>query len=226
MSTDRIMTGSRLILLTALMALIGIPLQGCSESKPPPMAPPPPPPASLSQIKDEMVKVRAQMDTTTDAMNALAKSSNADVQANYDKFNVEYTKLQGQAEQLRTRADDLKMHTQAYYDTWNKQAEVSNPDLRRRATEQRAEAERTFSTIKSEVELTRLSYDPYVSQLKDISSYLKENKTPAALATVSDLASKASTNGAEVNKHLDAVLAGINKVMTASGGTPAAPTMK
>jgi hypothetical protein len=218
-------------LLTGVFILTCIALGGCAADKPAkPQAkaaapPPPPPPASLSQIKDDLVKARAQLDTTTDTITALSKSGTADVQANYDKFAVEFTKLQSQADACRARANDLKMRTQAYFDTWNKQAEVQNPDLRRRATEQRAEAERTFSTIKSEIELAKLSYEPYVSQLKDIQSYLKENKTPAAVATVSDLTSKATTNSAEVAKHLDAVITGINKIMAASGeANPAAAT--
>ena len=208
-----------LLLLLAVACILPAAAGGCGSSKPPPPAapPPPPPPATLSQIKGELVQARAQMDTTTAAMNALVKSNQTDVQANYDKFNVELAKLQSAAETCKSRSDDLKMRTQAYYDTWNKQAEVQNPDLRRRASEQRAEAERTFSTIKSEIELTKLSYDPYVSALKDISSYLGTNKTPAALATAADLATKATANAADVNKHVDAVLNGIGKIMTASG---------
>jgi hypothetical protein len=210
-------------------------LCGCASEKkaepaptaaaPPP--PPPPPPATLTQIKQELVAAKAQLDTTTAAMNTLVKSGNADVQSNYDKFSTEYAKLQSQADTLRSRSDDLKARTQAYFDQWNKQAEVQNPDIRRRATEQRAEAEKTFSTIKSEIELARLSFDPYMNQLKDISTYLKDNKTPAALQTVSDISTKATANAAEVNKHLDAVLGGINTIMSASGegtGIPTSPT--
>jgi hypothetical protein len=213
--------------LALLMVLAGILPVGCSSSKPPPAPPPAAPPATLSQIKDELMQAKAQMANTTNAVNALVKSTPADVQANYDKFNAEFAKLQAQADVCQSRANDLKARTQAYYDTWSKQGTIDNPDLRRRATEQRAEAERTFSTIKSEIELSKLSFDPYVSQLKDISSYLSENKTPAALATVGDLASKATINGAEVSKHVDAVLGGIDKIMAASGeGAGAAPAPK
>ena len=209
---------------------------GCASDKksepapvavaPPPQPAPPPPPATLTQIKQELVAAKAQLDTTTAAMNTLAKSGTPDVQSNYDKFCTEYAKLQSQADTCRSRSDDLKARTKAYFDQWNKQAEVQNPDLRRRATEQRADAEKTFSTIKSEIELSRLFLDPYMSQLKDISTYLKDNKTPAALETVNDIASKATANAGEVNKHLDAVLGGINQIMSASGeGTGIPPAV-
>ena len=227
---------SRCVLAATLALACGL-LSGCASDKktepaptaaaPPPPPPAPAPPATLTQIKQELIAAKAQLDITTAAMNTLAKSGNADVQSNYDKFCTEYAKLQSRADTCRSRSNDLKARTQAYFDQWNKQAEVQNADLRRRATQQRAEAEQTFSTIKTEIELARLSFDPYMSQLKDISAYLKDNKSPAAVATVNDISAKATADAGEVNKHLDAVLAGINNIMSASGeGTtvPAAAT--
>jgi hypothetical protein len=195
---------------------------GATAAAPPP-PPPSSPPATLTQIKDELTQARAQVETTTASMNTLSQSGGADVANNYDKFATEVAKLQRDVETCRARADDLKGRAQAYFDTWNRQAEVQNPDLRRSAIAQRAEAERTFATIKSEMELTKLSLDPYMKHLTDISSYLKINKSPAALATVQDAVAAAAGDGTEVGKHVDAVLAGIDKVMAASGeATPAA----
>lgn len=216
----RILNG---LILTAAFATLCLALNGCAPKKEPAAPPPlpPPPPATLSQIKNELTQAKAQLEVTTASMNTLGKSSVADVAGNYDKFSTESAKLKSNVQTCRSRADDLKKRTQAYFDTWNKQAEVQNAELRRSATAQRAEAEKTFSTIKSEIELMKLSLDPYMSHLNDISSYLKDNKSPAALATVQDLVTKANADSAEVSKHADAVLAGINKIMAASGeGAP------
>src|SRR5262249_49787675 len=133
-------------------------------------------------------------------------------------FQTEYAKLQSQADVCRSRAEGLRTRTQAYFDTWNKQqSEINNPDLRRRATEQRAAAERTYATIKSEMELTKLSFDPYMNQLKDVSNYLKGNLSPAAISSTNDLVAKANSDAKQVSEHLDAVVGGINDVMAANG---------
>jgi hypothetical protein len=146
------------------------------------------------------------------------------VQTNFDKFTTEYTKLQSQADTCRSRAEGLKVRTKEYFDTWNKQQdEIQNPDLRRRATQQRAQAEKTYSSIKSEMELTKLSFDPYMNQLKDVSSYLKGNLSPAAVASISDLVTKANADAKEVSKHLDSVVSEINNIMAANGEAPGVP---
>ena len=229
---------SAIVLFASFVLTVAL-LSGCASDKKTEAAKPstpPPPPATLSQMKEELIGAKAQLDTTTASLNALAKSAGADVQGNYDKFAVELTNMEKQAAVCRSRAEDLKVRTQAYYDTWNKQADVQNPELRRRASQQRAEAEKTYRNIKSEVELMRLSYDPYMSQLNDVRSYLKGNLTPAAIASVSDLVKKVNADGSEVKQHLDAVVAEINSIMAASGevtappapaaATPAAPAAK
>ncbi len=222
MSPGKLHTFAMVMLLIVAGATIG----GCaskSEPPPPPPAapPPPPPPATLSQIKGELLAAKAQMDVTNASLNDLAKSSGPNAQANYDKFTTEFDKFKTLAEVCRTRNEDLKFRTQAYFDQWNKQAEISNPELRRRATEQRVQAENTFNGIKAEVELAKLSFDPYVKGLTDVSAYLKGNLTPAALASVNDSVTKANSDSKELSGHVDALVADINKIMASTGEAPA-----
>ena len=118
------------LLLVAGAMFVGCALKSEPPPPPPPAAPPPPPPATLSQIKSELLAAKAQMDVTNASLNDLAKSSGPNAQANYDKFTTEFDKFKTLAEVCRTRNDDLKFRTQAYFDQWNKQAEIANPELR------------------------------------------------------------------------------------------------
>lgn len=207
-------------------------VMGCASDKPkeapaapaaaaaPP--PPPPQPVTLGKIKGEIVEAKAQIASTTDSLVALQNSSTTDAQGNYNKFAEEYTKLKSKSEQVKARSNDLKEKSTAYYAIWNKQVEVQNPELRRQAIEQKADAERTFSSIKSEMDLARLSFDPYMANLKDVGNYLNGNVTPANLKSTADLVKQAQTQAGEVNKHLDSIVASIDKMITATGEAPAA----
>jgi hypothetical protein len=208
-------------------------LAGCASDKPKeksaPPPPPPPQPVSLTQIKKEILESKGQLQSTIDSLNTLHKSSQPDAQANYNKFSEEYVKLQTKSEALRTRADDLKKKTADYYAVWNKQIEVENPELRRQAVQQKADAERVFSTVSSEMELTRISFNPLMSNLKDVGNYLNGQLSPAALQSVSDLVAKSNAQAKEVNGHLDAIVGSIDKIIAATGegapppATPPAP---
>jgi hypothetical protein len=223
------LTGLMVVAVASALAL----LPGCSSDKPAkePAAQPAavkvaPKPASLAQIKSELLESKAQIQLTTDALNKLQKSSPADAQANYNAFSEQFVKLQAKAEQNKARADDLKAKSEAYYAAWNRQVEVDNPDLRRQAIQQKVQAEQTFNTIKSEMQLARIAYDPYVANLKDVGNYLRGNVTPANLNSISDLVTKANGQAKEVNTHIDAIVTAVDKISTATGegaavGTPA-----
>jgi hypothetical protein len=207
----------------AMAALVA----GCASDKPTAQAPPQKPapqPVGLAQIKTELLESKAQIQTTTDALATLQKSPAADASANYNKFTEEYLKLQAKSDALKSRAQDLKAKTSSYYALWNKQVEVENPDLRRQAVQQKADAERVYNTVSSEMELARIAFNPYMGNLKDVGNYLRGNLSPASLQSVSDLAGKATAQAKQVNTHIDAIVAAIDNMAkaTGEGAVPAA----
>ena len=204
------------------LILIGL-LAGCgssnSSSAPPAAAAVPPPrePMTVNQIKSELIRGKTQIEATTAAMNNLVKAQPADVQAKYNAFEGEFIKLENQRANAKMLAEDLKTRSQQYYDLWSKQVEVENPELRRRAAEERTQAVNTFNRVKSEMELVKLSFDPYMSKLKDIGSYLRSNMTPAALGSVSTLADDANRDSKSVMSHIDSLIADLDRISQATG---------
>jgi hypothetical protein len=213
-------------LMLGWVLLGAIAVLGCASDKPSGSAPPPPKPVGLGQIKSELLEAKAQIDTTSGALNTLAKSAAPDAQTNYNKFSEEYTKLKTKADAIKARANDLKKKTSDYYATWNKQMEVENPELRTQAVQKKADAERVYNSISSEMELARIAFNPYMSNLKDVGNYLRGNLTPASLASVSDLVTKANGQSKAVQTHLDAIVASIDKMAAATGESAAAPALK
>ena len=227
------------IRLTALVIVAGTlaigSLAGCASDKPAepakPATPatPPPQPVTLSKIKSELLDAKAQLQLTNESLNKLQKSSAADAQANYNAFTEQYVKLQAKADAVSARSKDLKEKASAYQAMWSKQADVQNPELRRQAVQQKADAERTHNTIISEMELTRLSFQPYMANLKDVGNYLRGNVSPANLSSISDLVTKANGQAKEVDGHIATIVSQMDKILSGTGegaaaaGEPAAP---
>jgi hypothetical protein len=213
------------------LALVMLP--GCASDKPKEKAEakpaaavvaptPAPQPVSLGKIKSELMESKAQLAATNDSLNKLQKSSPADAQANYNTFSQEYLKMQSKADALSARSKDLKDKAAAYHAMWNKQMEIDNPELRQSAVQQKAQAEQTFNNIKSEMDLARLSFDPYMSNLKDAGNYLRGNLSPANLSSAGSLVEKANGQFKDVNTHLDAIITAVDKISAATGEGAAA----
>jgi Protein of unknown function (DUF2959) len=219
------------ISLTALALVVGAlalaSLPGCASDKKPeaakPAPTPPPQPVSLTKIKSELVDAKSQLQLTNDSLNKLQKSSQADAQTNYNAFTEQYLKLQAKADAVSKRSKDLKERAASYRAIWDKQAQVDNPELRKQAMQQKADAEQVYNNIRNEMQLARLSFDPYMANLKDVGNYLRGNLTPANLTSVGDLVTKANGQAKEVDGHIAAIVTSIDKITTATGeGTAAA----
>lgn len=220
-----------LLSLAACLAMVIVLASGCAPkkepAKPAEAAAPAPQPVTLGQMKSELLESKAQVQTTSDSLVKLQKSSTADAQGNYNAFTEQYLKLQAKADSVKTRADDLKAKSAAYHEMWNKQLEVQNPELRRQVVQQKANAEQVYNTISSEMELLRMTFSSYMANLKDVGNYLRGNLSPASLQASSDLVAKADSQGKQVNAHLDAIIGAIDKISAATGESvatqPAAP---
>jgi hypothetical protein len=215
------MTAAALLLQAGATGFLG----GCGSQKPAQkdasVEAPKPQPASLTTIKSEILNTKAQVGTTTEALNELAKSTPDQAQVNYNKFTEEYLKLKAKSDAVSARSKDLKERTSAYYAMWNKQVEVDNPELRRQAIQQKADAEKIFSTVNTELDLMRSTFQPYMSNLKDVGNYLRDNVTPANLKSISDLVTKANAQAKEVDTHAASIVTEIDKITAATGETVA-----
>jgi len=219
-------------LASVAFAVVLAGIGGCGSSDKPaaaapavkPVEPPPPQPVSLSQIKSELLESKSQVQATSVSLTRLQQSTPADAQANFDAFKREYKQLQTRADAAKARADNLKKKASDYFAMWNKQVEVENPELRRQAAQQKVDAERTYNNIVSEMELTRLSFQPYVANLKDVGNYLNNNLSPGTLKSVGDLVQKATQQSTEVNTHIDAIVASVDKILTNTGEAAAPAT--
>ena len=203
---------------------------GCAGDKPKPApnaaaTPPPPQPApvSLAQLKTELQEAKAQLEATTESLNKLQKSAPTDAQANYDAYTEEFLKLKGKSEGVSKRAEEIKARASSYFAAWDKQADVENPELKRQAIQQRANAERTYNEIVNEMALTRMAFRPYVSNLIDAGNYVRGRLTPATLASMSDLVAKANGQSKEVADHVDAIVKSIDSIAAATGEGAAVP---
>jgi membrane-bound lytic murein transglycosylase len=210
-----------LFVLVTILFVGAMGLVGCSsdEKKPAPApaaAEPMAPPVTLRQVKTDLLHSKAQLETTTNAMTALKQSSQENAQANYNTFATEYAKLQSSADNTRQHAKDLRQRSREYYEAWSNETS-SNPDIQRSAIQQRAEANKTFTTISSEMDLAKMSFDQYMKDAKDVGTYLKTGVSPARIATVSDTITKAEGESADTTKHLDAIVAGVDQMLAASG---------
>lgn len=174
-------------------------------------------PVPLSTIKTELVTAKTQLQRTMQALNALQKSPAAGAKANYDAFVDEYDKLTSTSDAVSARSDDLKQRVSSYHAMWEGEVGVVDPELRRQALERKTESDRIFNTVQTELELTRNSFRPLMSDLKSIGDSLGGNPDPAKLNAIAPRVAKANAQAKAVDAHAGAIIAAIDEITASTG---------
>jgi hypothetical protein len=110
----------------------------------------------------------------------------------------------------------MKERGDAYFAQWQKElADVKNPEIQKLAMERKAKMSETFDNIKKVYEPLMTQFDPWLSDLKDLQKYLSNDLTMAGVDAAKGLITKATSNGVEVQKSMDALVAELNTVAAA-----------
>jgi hypothetical protein len=90
--------------------------------------------------------------------------------------------------------------------------QVNNPEIRKLAETRKAKLQGAFDEIRKYSEPLKTQFGPWMSNLKDLHTYLGNDLTIAGVDAAKSLFTKTKTSGAEVQKSMDALLAELNTV--------------
>ena len=159
---------------------------------------------SMGTFGLEVAKVKDSIDTTVKALESVVGSQPADITANLDAFAKTVAALDGQAEIVRSHAEEMRSKGDEFFKEWEEPESVS--------PESRAKLTAAYATIKTDMTSAKEAFTPFLASLKDIESYLKVDPSLKGIHSMSDLVKKAKGNGVQVKTQIDEVLVQVNSV--------------
>lgn len=172
--------------------------------------------AGIAEFRDEVLNGKKAIDTTMAALDQIAATATTDPRKAFEQYSKAVADLESTAAKVRKRADDMRAQGQAYFDQWEKQlAEVKNPEIQQLAAQRKAKLQETFASIKKVAEPLKAQFDPWMSDLKDLQKYLSSDLTIAGIDAAKPLFEKTHTEGLDVQKSMDALVAELNTVAAA-----------
>jgi uncharacterized phage infection (PIP) family protein YhgE len=172
--------------------------------------------AGISEFRDEIVNGKKAIDDTMQSLDQISVSASTDPRKAFERYSKSVANLESTASKVRKRSQDMKEQGKAYFAQWEKQlAEVQNPEIRKLAVERKAKLQETFDSIKKFAEPLRTQFDPWMSDLKDLQKYLGNDLTIAGVDAAKVPFAKTRTEGIEVQKSMDALVAELNTIAAA-----------
>jgi chromosome segregation ATPase len=147
------------------------------------------------------------------ALSDIAASANTDPRAAFAQYSKDLAKLESTAATIRKRAQSMREQGQAYFSQWQKElAEVKDPEIRALAEQRKAKLQETFESIRKYSDPLKAQFDPWMSNLKDLQTYLSNDLTIAGVEAAKSLFAKTTAGGQEVQKSMDALIGELNTI--------------
>jgi hypothetical protein len=169
--------------------------------------------AGIAQFREEVAKAKLAVDDTVKSLGQVAVTANTNPRDAFKQFTKSLANLESTAAKAKKRAADVKAQGQAYFANWEKElAQLKNPEIRRLAVQQKAKLQAAFDSIKTVATPLKAQFDPWLSNLQDLQKYLSNDLTISGVDAAKPLFAKTQTEGVEVQKSMDALVAELNTV--------------
>ena len=165
----------------------------------------------VAGFRQEIVNGKKAIDNTMTALGQIEATANTNPRKAFEQYSASLANLESVSEKAKKRGAEMRARGQAYFADWEKQmAEVKNPEIRNLAIQQKAKLQATFDSIKQYTEPLKAQFDPWLSNLKDLRTYLSNDLTTSGVDAAKGLFTKTQSEGMEVQKTTNALVAELN----------------
>ena len=169
--------------------------------------------AGIAEFRTDITKAKTAVDETVNALGQVAVTANTDPRPAFQNYTKSLSNLESASAAVKKQAENVKAEGQAYFANWEKQlAELKNPEIKQLAVEQRAKLQAAFDNIKKVAAPLKAQFDPWLSDLQDLKTYLSNDLSISGVDAARSLIAKTQNEGMEVQKSMDALVAELNTV--------------
>ncbi len=167
----------------------------------------------IASFRDEIVKGKKAIDSTMTALDGIAASATTDPRKAYEQYSKSVANLESTANKVRKRSQDMQEKGKAYFAQWEQElTQVKNPEIQQLAAQRKAKLNEVFDNINTVAAPLKAKFDPWMSDLKDLQTYLGNDLTINGIDAAKGLFEKTRTSGMEVQKSMDALVAELNTI--------------
>ena len=147
--------------------------------------------AALQSSANAVAETSTKVNDVLAAMNNLTFKSEGDLRNQFDAFGSAIGNLDKSNDKLASKVAEMQAKASVYFDSWSNQlSAIQNEELRTRSNARKDEVTAKLADVGASYENVKNSFKPFMSDLKDIQTYLGTDLTAGGLATVKDVVAK------------------------------------
>jgi hypothetical protein len=177
---------------------------------------------TMKTVEHDIKLAVAQVDVTAASLDELVRPGQSDAKKAFKKYSANVDKMEDLGQTLFKHADKMSAQGKNYFDEWRTEGDrYQNPEIQALSEQRRAELSAVYVKISESSVGVKGSFKAYLSDIKEIQTYLSNDLTPKGVDTITPTAQKAVTDGDRLKEAVKPVLTAIDGVRAemAPGGT-------
>lgn len=177
----------------------------------------------LSSNRQQMDRVRGQIDRTMYSLENLARAPAAEIKDAQNQYAANVKSLRKMSDELDDGAKTLRQRRIDYLTEWERaQQNVESPELKRASEQRRKEVVQSLTNLESSLISANRGVAPLVSDLEDIERVTANDPTPGGVSAVkkSTIVQAAQKHAATANRRLDVAASQFDRALASLSPQP------
>jgi hypothetical protein len=151
---------------------------------------------TMQTVADGISQVAAQLDATGASLEALASTGQSDVGKAFQAYSANVARMDSLEKQFTKHADEMSSRGKDYFAEWKKQGDAyANPQIRELSEQRRAALGEVYGKIAEASIGVKDAFQAYMSDLKEIRTYLSNDLTAKGLDAIAPSKDKVVRDG-------------------------------
>ncbi len=184
---------------------------------------------SMEDVQKSLQQASGQIDATNAALTDVIRSGQSgarpeDVRKSFDVYSANVKKMDKTAQLVNKHIDQMASRGNDYFQEWSKSGGTyTDPQMQKLSAQERDRLTRSFADITTASAGMRGSLNAYLSEIKQIQTYLSNDLTATGLAAINPVAQAAARDGAELKRSFSPVQTALDRARAEMmpGGTAA-----
>jgi len=177
---------------------------------------------SMEAVEKDYQQALVQIDATGASLENLIKPGQPDVKKAFKEYSANVDKMENLGKLLLEHSDKMSAQGKDYFAEWEKQGNTyANPEIQAQSEQRRADLSVYFVKISEASVGVKGGSKAYLSDIREIRTYLSNDLTPKGVEAITPVAHKAVDDGNSLKGAIEPVLSAIGGVRAelAPGGT-------
>lgn len=170
---------------------------------------------TMETMDNDIKSASLQLDATGASLDNLMRSGQTDVKKAFDSYKDNVAKMEAMEKKFAKHAEQMKAKGNDYFEEWKKEGtEYKNPEIQRLSNERRAALGEVYGKIAENSIGVSEAFKTYVSDVKEIQTYLSNDLTPKGITAISSTSDQVVRDGDDLKYAIQNVQTAIQNART------------